>query len=56
MNEYIYLKKDEGILLYKLINGKHNFEDKFDDREEMLLYLEKIGYCKLYIMENENGT
>lgn len=55
MGEYIYSIKNEGILLYKLINGKHNFEDIFDDREEMLLYLEKLGYCKLYIMENENG-
>ena len=55
MNEYIYLLKVEGIVLYKLVDGKHNFEAIFNDREEMLLYLEKLGYCKLYIMENENG-
>jgi len=54
MKEYIYLLRDEGIFLYKLIDGKHTFEATFNDREEMLLYLEKKGYCKLYIMENEN--
>lgn len=56
MNEYTYSLKDEGIFLYRRIEGNLlTLEEKFDDREEMLLYLEKLGYCKLYIMENKNG-
>lgn len=55
MNEYTYLLKDEGTFLYRRIDGKLTLEEKFDNREEMLIYLEKLGYCKLYIMENKNG-
>ena len=50
MNEYIYKLGGNSILLYKIENGKSIPVETFQDREELLLYIEKQGYSKLYFV------
>lgn len=50
MNEFIYKLNDNGILLYKIENGNRIPIEKFDDREDLLIYIEKQGFSKIYVL------
>ena len=50
MNEFIYKLNDNGILLYKIENGNRIPIEEFDDREDLLIYIEKQGFSKIYVL------
>lgn len=53
MGEYIYKLNNIDIILYKIEDSKLEPVKCFEDREDLLIYLEKQGYSKLYIIQEE---